>query len=135
VRRIRRVVGVPALVLASGISACGHASARNTVTLTNDTSSAVTVRDCGPDNVPPCGAAAAKTLAPNQAVRFPLSSAGAPSAPAVLIVTGFGSGDRCFHVPPSGVLPEPVTVDVTKMSPDECVDGDALPSAPASAAS
>jgi hypothetical protein len=116
------------VVIACGVSACSSSSARNHMTLINDTAVAVTVRDCLPFASLPCSAAPAKTLAPGRSRGFPLSAKNAASVPAYLVITGYGTRPRCFILPPVGALPEPPRANVTVIDSASCPGSVLLPS-------
>ena len=107
-------------VLGCDISACGSSSTHRELVLTNNTASVVRVNNdgCLPYTAPRC-APSAKTLAPNQSMGFPLSSNEVGSTPALLVITGYGNGARCFVVPPA-VRSETFRANVTDASSEAC---------------
>jgi hypothetical protein len=112
------------LVVAGSTSGCGNSSPRSsaagTFTLANDTTSIVSVRDCLPAS---CDSQPTTTLAPARSETLPMSSQGTGSALSMLFITGYGSGPRCFLIPPN-VLPKPLRLVVTDATPAQC-DGSA----------
>jgi hypothetical protein len=121
------------LVLAGAASGCGNSSpssATGTFTLANDTTSIVSVQDC-PQS---CDSAPTRTLAPAKSETLPMSSRAIGSVGSMLLVTGYGSGVRCFLVPPN-VLPKPLRLFVTDASAGQCDGRVPLPASDLSALS
>jgi hypothetical protein len=121
------------LVLAGAASGCGNSSPRSatgTFTLANDTTSIVSVRDC----VQSCYPAPTMTLAPAKSETLPMSSHVIGSVPSMLVITGYGSGPRCFLVPPN-VLPKPLRLAVTDATAAQCDGRVPLPAPDVSALS
>jgi len=115
------------LVLAGSTSGCANSSPRGsatgTFTLANDTTSTVSVRDCLAAS---CDSGATTTLAPARSETLPMSGQGPGSAASMLLITGYGSGPRCFLIPPN-VLPKPLRLAVTDATPAQCAGWAPLP--------
>lgn len=110
----RIVSSILGLTLASSIASCGNSGPRNVFSLVNNTSSTVTVTECG-GLAHGCIPASKSRLPPKGTYGSQPSSAAAGSPARVLRITGNGGQSRCVIV-----APNPETVYVTDATAGQC---------------